>query len=585
MSVSNSVDSSPHKSRREQQFCAHIDSIKKQLQSGQLNEAKCIAAFDPILDTFRKSDSELLLCEICDLFLFVFSHENRSHFFDTRDLLQLLVTKLIVRQTSLKSQLKLLKCIKAILKVKESDFANINSNLVLSLVNKVNEQQSARIVEKIDSDNEDIMTEISWSRVVLNTVRILKHIISGRKLENIEKLLNNILGFLKFYIFYGLPGYIVNKAHIGPLYASHLNQYIPDEMANSSPNEKKQKSQKRRKQRKKKFGKNDDADDREDEIDVLSSNEFNKGTTTPSDSEQSASEYVNQSPINLRPILKQSNAKIRINSYECLCCIVQQAEKKFIFGYWSSFIPDNSGVGTTEFSVLTSILKDPTLKARRIALCFLREMLISGKHFVLTLAEEKRNHSKHPFTTLSQTLASMITEIHRCFYLLLFAETNTDVLLQALKCMSTLISVTPYNRFDSGLLTTLLNKSICLLNCERQVQNSCLALFITAFSLRPLPNEFVNWSNSEGNQHIENLLNFCFEKTSSMESIVLCNESLTFLSTFLASNISHKSLSLTKVMNLAINISSHELALINPVIQSNFFKNPRLGFKVHPNAL
>ena len=49
---------------------------------------------------------------------------------------------------------------------------------------------------------------------------------------------------------------------------------------------------------------------------------------------------------------------------KCLCVLLQNTDKRLMFGYWSSFIPDTQGGATmaSAQTLFTIILKDPAPK-------------------------------------------------------------------------------------------------------------------------------------------------------------------------------------------------------------------------------
>ncbi|RWS29336.1 HEAT repeat-containing protein 6-like isoform X1 [Leptotrombidium deliense] len=545
---------------KECDFIVLLESTRKQFCDDKWDQTQRENAAKQLINAIELSRSEGAIRDGCDLLSHIVNSTKNEGFDSTflQTLLNSLILKLLNVHSTLHIQSSLLKCFKCVVK-NWSTSKGFDVEVLVSVINNVNRQINERFNEKSD----DLWNELLWTNVILNSVRVIKCSLTFCDLTiPSQKSLNTILGFLKVFSFYGLAGYNVKKASVCPIFASPLNQYIPDELE-SSPVNRNHRNQRKRKPRQKRQHGNDDNDD---------NSEFSaaeqRGASTPSESEQSTAEYSKLNAIDLKAIIKQNSLKIRIACYESLCAVVKKVEKRTLFGYWSSFIPDSSGIGTTEFSVITTVLKDPSAKVRYKALYFLHELLLYGKNYVFTLIEGRKSQSKHPFTTVSQTLAGMIVELHRASNLILFAETNNEVLLHALKFLSSLIAVTPYNKLDDGLMSVVLNKSIVLMNSE-SLQNSCLAFFVNVFSLKPAPNALIHWcSSTEGKQHIELLLYYSFKKSSTLDSISQCNESLIFLSTFLDSGVKHESINITKVLNLAINISCHEVTLINPVLQS-----------------
>lgn len=60
---------------------------------------------------------------------------------------------------------------------------------------------------------------------------------------------------------------------------------------------------------------------------------------------------------------------MRQGALHCLLSVVKGAEKRTLYGYWSSFIPDSPVGRPSPLSLLTIVLKDPSPKVRRSLTC------------------------------------------------------------------------------------------------------------------------------------------------------------------------------------------------------------------------
>lgn len=58
--------------------------------------------------------------------------------------------------------------------------------------------------------------------------------------------------------------------------------------------------------------------------------------------------------------------RVRQLSLHCMQALVKAVEKRTLYGYWSSFIPDCPGVGPPSLTLLTIILKDPSPKVQPV---------------------------------------------------------------------------------------------------------------------------------------------------------------------------------------------------------------------------
>ncbi|KAI4455964.1 malaria antigen-related [Holotrichia oblita] len=160
-----------------------------------------------------------------------------------------------------------------------------------------------------------------------------------------------------------------------------------------------------------------------------------------SDSEFSDSETVTAAKIT------QLQRKIRQASLNLFLKIIKTIDKRTMFSYWSSFIPDGSPSGT--HSICACILKDPSSSTRSVALNVLLTLLSNSK---LYLSQAEYSEKNTPFTPFSATLGSMILEMHKCLRFAL-NENSIPVLSQVLKCLAELVQASPYHRLIPGIIT------------------------------------------------------------------------------------------------------------------------------------
>ncbi|XP_061755374.1 HEAT repeat-containing protein 6 [Nerophis ophidion] len=151
--------------------------------------------------------------------------------------------------------------------------------------------------------------------------------------------------------------------------------------------------------------------------------------------------------------LRLSDARVRQGALHCLLAVVKCVEKRTLYGYWSSFIPDSPVGGAPPLTLLTIILKDPSPKVRACALQALSAMLDGSRQF-LAVAEDTAS-PRTSYTPFSFTLATAVRELHRALSLALMAETSPQTLTQVIKCLAHLVSNAPYQRLRPGLLSSL----------------------------------------------------------------------------------------------------------------------------------
>uniref|UniRef100_A0A671WWG8 HEAT repeat-containing protein 6 n=1 Tax=Sparus aurata TaxID=8175 RepID=A0A671WWG8_SPAAU len=147
---------------------------------------------------------------------------------------------------------------------------------------------------------------------------------------------------------------------------------------------------------------------------------------TSSDSEFSDPEGSAQCKLRLY------HGRVRQGALHCLLAVAKGVEKRTLYGYWSSFIPDSPPIGgPPPLTLLTIILKDPSPKVRACALQVLSAMLDGSRQF-LAVAEDTAS-PRTSYTPFSFLLATAVRELHRALSLALLAETSPQTLTQVIK--------------------------------------------------------------------------------------------------------------------------------------------------------
>lgn len=63
-------------------------------------------------------------------------------------------------------------------------------------------------------------------------------------------------------------------------------------------------------------------------------------------------------------------ARVRQSALQCFLAVVKCVEKRILYGYWSSFVPDAPGIGgPPPLTLLTIALKDPSPKVKKQVRC------------------------------------------------------------------------------------------------------------------------------------------------------------------------------------------------------------------------
>ncbi|XP_023646732.2 HEAT repeat-containing protein 6 [Paramormyrops kingsleyae] len=201
-----------------------------------------------------------------------------------------------------------------------------------------------------------------------------------------------------------------------------------------------------------------------------------------SDSEISDPEGGMQSKLRLY------QARVRQGALHCFLSVIRCVEKRALYGYWSSFVPDAPGVGgPPPLTLLTIALKDPSPKVRAGSLQVLSALLEGSRQFLS--AAEDTGAPRQAFTPFSVTLAASLRELHRCLLLALLAESSPQTLTQVIKCLAHLVSNVPYSRLRPGLLASLWRQiRPYIRHRDVNVRVSCLTLLGAVVSAQaPLP--------------------------------------------------------------------------------------------------
>ncbi|KAL1428362.1 hypothetical protein MTO96_002744 [Rhipicephalus appendiculatus] len=94
------------------------------------------------------------------------------------------------------------------------------------------------------------------------------------------------------------------------------------------------------------------------------------------------------------------------------------------------------------------------------------------------------------FTTLSETVAAILGEVHRCLHLAIIAENNSAQIIQLLKCLAAVVTGSPYHRLQPGLLSRVISDvAVFMDNKDTQVQVAALTVLGAVVNVTPWPKE------------------------------------------------------------------------------------------------
>uniref|UniRef100_A0A8K9VFS0 HEAT repeat-containing protein 6 n=1 Tax=Oncorhynchus mykiss TaxID=8022 RepID=A0A8K9VFS0_ONCMY len=134
------------------------------------------------------------------------------------------------------------------------------------------------------------------------------------------------------------------------------------------------------------------------------------------------------------------HGRVRQGVLLCLLAVVKAVEKRTLYGYWSSFIPDAPIGGPPPLTLLTVVLKDPSPKVRACALQVVSALLDGSRQF-LGVAEDLAP-ARTSYTPFSFSLATAVRELHRSLSLALLAEASAHTLTQIIKIIKVTHSLT-----------------------------------------------------------------------------------------------------------------------------------------------
>ncbi|KAM9333583.1 HEAT repeat-containing protein 6 [Pholidichthys leucotaenia] len=319
--------------------------------------------------------------------------------------------------------------------------------------------------------------DLFYCMVIQAALKGLQYCLSGGKWKfGGGEELGSVLAILKRLMFQGAPGVIVEWPDV--LYPTPLPQCeglsapkpivlpnYPEESKDVPVPGKPSKNKKRKSKGKGKKKSEESKGDEEGDVEKVPALQKDLGRQGARDEKPSAaflypSWKLNSSDSefsdpegNAQSKLRHNHGRVRQGALHCLLAVVKAVEKRTLYGYWSSFIPDSPTGGPPPLTLLTIILKDPSPKVRLCALQVLSVMLDGSRQF-LAVAEDTAS-PRTSYTPFSFMLATAIRELHRTLSLALLAETSPQTLTQVIKCLAFLVSNAPYHRLRPGLLTQL----------------------------------------------------------------------------------------------------------------------------------
>lgn len=168
------------------------------------------------------------------------------------------------------------------------------------------------------------------------------------------------------------------------------------------------------------------------------------------------------------------SGKVRSCALKCLFVIAKH-QKKLFYEYWFNLLPPNTAhaIARTPFSgphIISVLLFDPLPKVRCVAVTTLSALIAGSplsKWVLPSSASQSKVSSKQPaFTSLSARTNDVVAALHSGLLQALMREKDESVVVLLLKCMSVLVSNTPYSQIVfplQGLVFPLVEYALKLL--------------------------------------------------------------------------------------------------------------------------
>lgn len=350
-------------------------------------------------------------------------------------------------------------------------------------------------LQNLQSRKSSSVEDLVFCTLLQSSLKGMQYFLNGGKWKAGPEDLGSLLAVLKKFMFYGLPGINVEMPSV--LYPAPLPQYDAVPVTKTEPaqdvaaqrktpaSQQNKKRKSRGKGKKAKDERKTDEKAEEGEDDEAGSKPVRNGASGEPRRAELQSVWPQKSTENspslqpgatalLYPSWKKGSsdsefsdpeggiasklrlylARVRQNALHCFLAVAKCVEKRVLYGYWSSFIPDAPSIGSPpSLTLVTIALKEPSPKVRAASLQVISALLEGSRQFLS--AAEDTGAPRQAFTPFSATLAAGLRELHRCLLLALLAESSSQTLTQVIKCLAHLVSNVPYRRLRPGLLSPL----------------------------------------------------------------------------------------------------------------------------------
>ncbi|XP_018493831.2 HEAT repeat-containing protein 6 [Galendromus occidentalis] len=301
--------------------------------------------------------------------------------------------------------------------------------------------------------------ETLFCKIRVATMKTLLNLVNSDAVFQAEHM-GYILGYLRHLTFYGFPGYASRPIKSFDLFPSPVCHQLPHIDMNELDGNR-DKPVMRRSHGKKQNNRAQKSEsttqlDAQDDSDSSPSRKRYLPWTAADSSDADTSDPENaQDALTLNKRLRNMKAKVRQIAYDTIRMLLLTINKKERFGYLLNFLPQQSSpaLRSTEHTLVLSMLKDPDARVRSSSINVLKDFIANSKQYIILACESTHATS---FTSISEVMASVITELHRAIHLALLAETLPLFQIPLLSCLSLLTNASPYNRLRASIVMDMI---------------------------------------------------------------------------------------------------------------------------------
>lgn len=271
--------------------------------------------------------------------------------------------------------------------------------------------------------------------IATSVINCLKYI-SQSQTDFSNEFIGELLGISRAFMFFGIP----EIEYQPPVVVKSSQQAMMEPFHTPSSNRNPPSSLKSKKStgKNKNQAKKSEAKQNAEELQYQSFTMYRTSDSDFSDNEHNR-EMVN----------RNQQAKLRLSSLSLLLVITTKVEKKILFGFWHCLFSTDEKC--QPISLGNSVFKDSSPRCRLVSLQTIIQLVKNSKPYLI----QAENKDKIPttFTPFSVTLGNMISFTYDKLTQTLIKEGDLTVLAQILKCISIFITVTPFHRLRSGIVS------------------------------------------------------------------------------------------------------------------------------------